>query len=178
MQTTTNLLGDIMEMKLYAGYPNYGIYPDGRVLNLKTGSFLKPQANKRGYLQLALWSFGRRKMLYVHRLIAELFVEGQTDDRKTVNHIDGDKSNNNKNNLEWCTNTENSAHAKATGLYNKGEGHQNSLYTDNQIHKVCKLLSNKLTAPEVSKFSNVKVHTVKAIRERKQWTDISSSYAW
>jgi len=53
---------------------------------------------------------------YIHRLVAFSFVEGYDDERYCVNHIDGNKKNNNFKNLEWVTKKENSIHASKTGL--------------------------------------------------------------
>lgn len=53
---------------------------------------------------------------YVHRLVADAFVVGRTIERYCVNHIDGNKKNNNFKNLEWVTKKENSIHASKTGL--------------------------------------------------------------
>lgn len=74
------------------------------------GCELKPRKNKNGYLQVSLNKKGKRKMVYVHRIIAETFLE-KIKDKNTINHIDGDKNNNCVDNLEWCTYSENNKHS-------------------------------------------------------------------
>lgn len=68
--------------------------------------------NGNGYLTVGLG--GKRK--YIHRLVAEYFCKKPSDDHTQVNHIDGDKSNNNYSNLEWVTPKDNIKHAHSEGL--------------------------------------------------------------
>ena len=67
-----------------------------------------------GYMAVNLRKNGTSKVKLVHILVAEAFLPN-LDKLPTVNHIDGDKTNNNVNNLEWCSYRDNNIHA----LYNK-----------------------------------------------------------
>lgn len=67
----------------------------------------------KGYYQVSLCVEGRISKVYVHRLVAEAFYSERNE---TVNHIDGDKTNNHKGNLEWVTYGENNSHAFRIGL--------------------------------------------------------------
>jgi Mn-dependent DtxR family transcriptional regulator len=76
---------------------------------------LKQTFTTTGYKKVELSKDGKRKSLKVHRLVAIAFIPNPFN-KEEVNHIDGDKINNNVNNLEWVTSSENSIHAIKTGL--------------------------------------------------------------
>jgi len=82
---------------------------DGKIINKKTGRILKPSIT-RGYERLVLYKNKKPKNFLVHRLIAESFM-GKLKDKEVINHIDGNKLNNNYTNLEICSYLENSCHA-------------------------------------------------------------------
>ena len=63
---------------------------------------LKLCANRLGYLKVGLWSNGKVKHHLVHRLVAEAFIPNPNN-LPIINHIDENPSNNNVDNLEWCT---------------------------------------------------------------------------
>ena len=86
---------------------NYKITEEGKVF--KKGKEMKPYNNGLGYRAVKLVVNGVRKQFYVHRLVAEMFIGGV--DGMVVNHIDGNKSNNNINNLEIVTQKQNQKHA-------------------------------------------------------------------
>ena len=67
---------------------------------------LKPTDNGNGYLIVNLKKDGKRKSAYVHRLVAEMFCERQSD-ATVVNHRDFNKYNNCADNLEWCSQKDN-----------------------------------------------------------------------
>ena len=70
----------------------------------------------KGYHCVTLQYAGKHKVYRVHRLVIEAFGESQPTSEHQVNHIDGDKSNNSIDNLEWVTPKENTDHAFDTGL--------------------------------------------------------------
>lgn len=76
----------------------------------KFGKILKSSVNFRGYLIINIMVNGKRKGLSVHRAILESFSKPPFKNAQ-VNHIDGNKQNNNLNNLEWCTAKENTQHS-------------------------------------------------------------------
>lgn len=99
-------------------YNNYAISDYGNIKNIKNNQFIKQFIRKDGYVQVTLWNCGKGHSLKVHRLVALYFLENNDDTKIYVNHIDGNKANNNVSNLEWVTPSENNIHAVKNGLVN------------------------------------------------------------
>lgn len=93
----------------------YSINTNGDVFSHKKNILLKPSVNKYGYLQVALCKNGKPSTKRVNVLVAKTFVPNP-DRKPIVNHKDGNKLNNRVENLEWCTYSENSIHARDMGL--------------------------------------------------------------
>ena len=83
----------------------------GIIRKITTKRVLKPYKTKFGYYRATLFKRGERHRLHVHQVVAMTFIPNP--DKKTqINHIDGDKTNNNVSNLEWVTPQENIRHAR------------------------------------------------------------------
>lgn len=114
-----------MQAEIWKDIPNYeGLYMVsnlGRVKSLPKNNhkeiILKNKITKDGYYETALSKNNKQKWIRTHRLVAQAFIPNP-DNKPQVNHIDGNKLNNNVDNLEWCTNQENINHAIRTGLEN------------------------------------------------------------
>jgi hypothetical protein len=101
-------LGNLKSLDRWV-YSNRGGY------RLSKGINIKPDISKKGYLVTHLSKENKRKRKSIHRLVAETFLENH-ESKATVNHINGIKSDNRLENLEWHTQKENLAHALNTGL--------------------------------------------------------------
>ncbi len=77
-------------------------------------NILKPYKTKKGYLLVDIKDLNKTKQ--IHRLVAQSFIPNP-ENKPQVNHIDGNKQNNNVSNLEWCTNKENIIHAIQNGMW-------------------------------------------------------------
>ena len=103
---------------------NYEVNKNGAVRNLKTKHILKPAKIKNGYLTINLSQNGNGKTYLLHRIVANNFINNPNNYRE-VNHIDGNKLNNNVDNLEWCDRSYNLKHAYDNNLKIKRYGENN-----------------------------------------------------
>lgn len=89
---------------------NYIVHSNGAIYSINKRRFITGSVQSKGYLQLPDKSL-------VHRLVARAHLAPPVDTDKTdVNHIDGNKLNNDITNLEWCTKKYNNRHARDLGL--------------------------------------------------------------
>lgn len=106
---------------------DYGDYYEisnlGRIRNTKTKKIRKINLYKTGYCFVS-GSLGSREnkiTFRIHRVVAETFIPNPNN-LPEVNHKDGNKSNNQVSNLEWCTGAENMKHASENGLLRPKHG--------------------------------------------------------
>ncbi len=95
-------------------FDKYFVSNLGRVKR-ENKQLLKPETTNRNYLRVVFSIDGKTKKHSVHRLVAKAFIPNPQN-KKTINHKDGNTHNNRANNLEWATQSENQLHAYRTGL--------------------------------------------------------------
>lgn len=134
--------------------------------------FLKLSPQSKGYLTVVLQKNGKRKMMLVHRLVAEYFVSN-LNDKLQVNHINGIKTNNRAENLEWVSHRENLDHAIKNNLTLKGEENRNSKLKDVDVIKIHYLLQKGVTTKELSESYNVSYSTIDSIRTNRYWKHLN-----
>ena len=98
----------MLDIKGYEG--KYAITKDGQVWSHKREKFLKPETTNCGYLRVGLSKDGALKHYSLHRLVAEAYLPNPNN-LPQVNHKDHDRTNNNVENLEWCTQEYNNAYS-------------------------------------------------------------------
>lgn len=96
---------------------DYDIYENGDIYSHKTNTVLKGSLFNTGYRMVRLTINGKKKAYAVHRLVAETYILNPNN-LPIVNHIDGNKLNNDVSNLEWVSQSQNRKHAIKTGITN------------------------------------------------------------
>ena len=92
------------DIKNYEGL--YAVTEDGKVWSYKSKKFLRPRAQKNGYLTVALCKEGKPKNYLLHRLVCEAFNDNPNNYLE-VNHLSEDKTDNRAENLVWTTHRDN-----------------------------------------------------------------------
>lgn len=126
----------------------YYVSEDGKIISYKqdkAGRELRPQMDARGYYHVSL----NGRTITVHRLVAWKYCQGYSEGM-TVNHIDGNKLNNHKDNLEWISTKDNCVHAM------KNIPTKKKLYSDDTIRKI-RELSNLWKTNKDRRYSNPKL---------------------
>ena len=172
---------EVWKTVIYNGciYNNIEVSNIGRLRNSRNGHIYKQTINHEGYygVCISLGSRSNKKMFKVHKAVAEAFINNP-DNKPHVNHKDGNKLNNNANNLEWITNQENIIHARDNGMLHPlaGEQHRFSKLTEEDVRYIrthyipkdetygCKALAKKF---------NVDHSTISEIYHRKAWKHVA-----
>lgn len=137
----------------------YEVSSLGRVRSLRFGYRILTIIINKGYSTVALTEQNRYcKKMQVHRLVAIAFKD-KKEGKNFVNHINGIKSDNRAENLEWCTKSENMRHAYLFGLINKTRGKRRMLYD-----KLSGRLFNNIS--HAAKYFGVKYDTFYAALKR------------
>lgn len=151
-------------------YKKYYVKENGEILSLTKGTgklkFLSPQKNSKGYCRVYI--NGKRE--FVHRIVASIYVPTLKDKTQlTVNHKDGDKSNNNYKNLEWLTNNENMKHARTNNLF---PVNSNRKFKEKEINYIRnKYKENNISYKEIAKEFNVATSVIGEIIRRESYKE-------
>ncbi len=133
----------------------------------------KASVNKAGYHYMAFREDGKQKNYYIHRLVAETFIDNP-DNKPFVNHINGDKGDNTVFNLEWVTTAENNQHARETGLLvtPKGEDSRLSLLTNEQVIEIKRQLAEGKKQRDIAAEFGVHFTLISHIKAGRKWGDV------
>jgi len=135
------------------------------------GRILSPYPNKSGYSQVSLWSSGKIRKRYVHRLVAIAHIGPPPNgEMSEVNHLDFNRANNMVDNLHWATRKENIQYSSVKGrLY--GEVSGNSRLTQAQVNRIKELgLGGKTTQKTIARMFGVSQGAVSMVLRGETWT--------
>jgi transcriptional regulator with XRE-family HTH domain len=138
---------------------------------------LKQELSNSGYYRVTIrYKDGAVVKKSVHRLVAESFVPNP-EGKPLVNHIDGNKVNNQCENLEWVDHKENARHASESGLLSYiGESHYNNVNEEVLVREICSLLEQGFRNKDVCERLKVSKSLVSQVRNGTAWKHISSDY--
>ena len=161
------------------GFPNTEVSSAGNLRSLFRGG-CKPRSvhrNENGYVIVSLQNKNIRKCFRVHVLVAAAFI-GPKPPRMDVNHIDGNKANNEAGNLEYVTRSENHRHAFRLGLAKSpftgriGEKHFAAKLTDRDVISMRELFANGVPRHDLAEKFGLSYYTVWDITTRRSWKHI------
>lgn len=162
------------------GFPHYAVTRDGQVYSLKSNRFLSLNMNHKGYPSVGLYDGTKVHTKLVHRLVALAFIPNP-ENKPTVNHKNGIKTDNSVENLEWMTYSEQIIHANASGLRDNSEinrprrGNPKNI-DDETAHMICKLIMDNWRNKDIVEALGVDKGVVTNIRAGNSYLYISCEY--
>jgi len=161
-------------MKFYTikEHPRYEITKCGTIRNKINKKIKSQYVGSTGYYMVSFSYNNKSKPQRVHRLLAKTFIENPME-RKFINHIDGNKLNNDLTNLEWCTHSHNMKHAFETGLVNNtGTRNGMSKLNDKKVMQIKKMLKDGISQSKIGEIFNVSRSAILKIHLEKTWNHI------
>lgn len=131
---------------------------------------LNPVKDKDGYVIVSLSKrTGRPSTPRVHRLVASAFIKNP-ENKNAINHKNSIKNDNRVENIEWCTNKENTNHMIKFGKgMASGENHHNSIFKEEDIKKIRALLKMGFNSAAIARLYNCHWTTIHSIQKGETW---------
>jgi hypothetical protein len=176
---TEEIWKDIRGFEGYYQISNHGrvrsldrIIPTKKFNIKRKGEVMSTSLNTKGYPHIRLCKNGKRETFRVHRLVAQTFLPNPNND-EIVNHKDSNKTNNNLDNLEWCSEMDNRQHARK--IFNDtayGEACNLSKLTEQQVREIRANGKNGRTNEQIAKLYNVSHETIRNVLNGNSWKHI------
>lgn len=173
----------------WAQVPGFEVYwasNHGRIKRIYTNGkqrILKPYPmrrydrkikNNNTYSVVSISKNGKVTKFLWHRIIAMTFMPIQSASTMVVNHLDGDKSNNRLENLEWTTEHENKKHAAKNGLMQRGESRYNSKLKNRDILKI-RELAKEISYAEIGRIYGINQGNAWLIANKRIWKHVGEN---
>ena len=139
----------------------YSVSPNGKVYSYKSNKYIKLQSNGH-YLKVTLTKNGKQVQKLVHRLVAKAFIHN-AENKREVNHKDGNKHNNSINNLEWVTPKENQQHSVEVNLRKFGTDLWNGKFNKEQVLEIIRLKKCGISCKKLGNIFGCDATTISAI---------------
>ena len=182
------------------GFSRYCITKSGEVYSLFSNRYMSQNKSHNGYVTVNIVSDnGKSFTKKIHRLVLQVFKPIENDKDMQVNHIDGNKENNNLSNLEWLTYEENMIHAHQTNLIGANFSNEHTVFPEEHelifsdyremissrkdideelVHVIYQRLQDGYRICDLSKMIGVKDYTIKGLvnNPNKEMTEILKGY--
>lgn len=173
-----------MEKEIWKPIPGYeefysvsntgNIRRDKVVPGCRAGRILKPNRNRSGYKYVVLTNGSRkaRKTLTVHNVVMHAFVGPKPNERSQINHIDGNKENNNLTNLEYVNQREHTLHTTRNKLHAHGTRVNTCKLSEEQVREIKYFLKLGCKTTTLAKEYGVSQSAIALIKGGRNWKHI------
>jgi len=155
-------LFDVVSWAPVPAFPNYEVSSLGHVMSKRTKKLRTPFTTPNGYKGVHLYAGGRKnyKVFSVQSLVAALFL-GPRPEGRVIHHKDGNKQNNNVDNLEYVTQSYN-----VTVDIPRGEKHWNAKLTEEDVKEI---RASKESSYKTALHFPIGPSTIRSIRRGELW---------
>lgn len=164
----------IYDLKKHAVFSDYLISNAGLIFSIKRNHWLNPYKDSHGYFQVSLYKDNKRTDKLIHHLVLEMYGEPRQEAQVT-RHLNGNKTDNRIENLQWGTYLENVTDMRKHGQMpnHKGESNGQAKLTRKKVKTIRKLYADpKISLWSLARKFNMSLYAIWAIVTRRTWKHI------